>query len=120
MAGKTVTRTDLSEAVYQKVGLSRTDSARMLEQVLGEISDTLVRGEPVKLSGFGNFVVRSKGGRVGRNPKTGVEAPIEPHQALVFKPSNQLKANISGEVVEDDDLNGIGQRRYGSTCAKTE
>src|SRR3712207_1181741 len=102
MAGKTVTRTELSEAVYQKVGLSRAESAKLVEQVLGEISDTLVRGEIVKLSGFGNFVVRSKAGRVGRNPKTGVEAPIKPHQALLFKPSRNLKAHINGEVVEDE------------------
>jgi integration host factor subunit alpha len=103
MVGKTVTRTDLSEAVYQKVGLSRADSARMVEQVLGEISDTLVRGEAVKLSGFGNFTVRSKGERVGRNPKTGVEAPIEKRQVMVFKASNQLKAHMNGEALEGED-----------------
>src|SRR5919112_3561260 len=103
MAGKTVTRTDLSEAVYQKVGLSRTDSARMLEQVLGEISDTLARGEDVKLSGFGNFVVRSKGERVGRNPKTGVEVPIEQRKVMVFKPSAVLKAHMNGEAVQEED-----------------
>ena len=102
MAGKTVTRTDLSEAVYQKVGLSRADSARMVEQVLSEICDTLVRGETVKLSGFGNFTVRSKGERVGRNPKTGVEAPIDPRKVMVFKASNQLKAHMNGEMGEGD------------------
>ena len=103
MAGKTVTRTELGEAVYQKVGLSRADSARMVEQVLSEICDTLMRGEPVKLSGFGNFTVRSKGERVGRNPKTGVEAPIEKRQVMVFKASNQLKAHMNEEALEGED-----------------
>ena len=103
MAGKAVTRTDLSQAVYQKVGLSRADSARMVEQVLGEISDTLARGEDVKLSGFGNFIVRSKGERVGRNPKTGVEVPIDPRKVMVFKASNQLKAHMNGEAADDNE-----------------
>ncbi len=103
MTSKTVTRTDLSEAIYRKVGLSRAESARLVEQVLGEIRDALVAGEDVKLSGFGNFFVRSKGERVGRNPKTGVEVPIEKHRAMVFKPSNQLKAHMNGEAAERED-----------------
>jgi integration host factor subunit alpha len=103
MAGKTVTREDLSEAIYQKVGLSRSESAGLVGQVLGEIGDTLVRGEAVKLSGFGTFTLRSKGERVGRNPKTGVEVPIEKRRVMVFKPSNVLKAHINGEAVEDED-----------------
>ncbi|MCG7393933.1 integration host factor subunit alpha [Microvirga sp. ACRRW] len=103
MAGKTVTRADLSEAVYQKVGLSRTESADLVERVLGEICDSLAAGETVKLSSFGSFVVRSKGERVGRNPKTGVEVPIDPRRVMVFKPSNVLKAYINGEVVERED-----------------
>ena len=78
MSGKTVTRADLCEAVYQKVGLSRTESADLVEQVLSEISDCLVTGEAVKLSSFGSFLVRSKGERIGRNPKTGEEVPISP------------------------------------------
>lgn len=102
MAGRTVTRADLSEAVYQKLGLSRTESADLVEQVLGEICDELARGESVKLSSFGSFVVRSKGQRVGRNPKTGVEVAIEPRRVLVFKPSNVLKARINGETSFDD------------------
>lgn len=103
MAGRTVTRADLSEAVYQKLGLSRTESSALVELVLGEICDELARGESVKLSSFGSFVVRSKGQRVGRNPKTGVEVAIEPRRVLVFKPSNVLKARINGEAVTDDD-----------------
>lgn len=97
MAGRTVTRADLSEAVYQKLGLSRTESSALVERVLDEICGGLVRGESVKLSSFGSFVVRSKGERIGRNPKTGVEVPIEPRRVLVFKPSNVLKAKINGD-----------------------
>jgi integration host factor subunit alpha len=103
MAGKTVTRADLSEAVYQKVGLSRTESAELVERVLGEICDSLAAGETVKLSSFGSFIVRSKGERVGRNPKTGVEVPIDPRRVMVFKPSNVLKAYINGETIEGED-----------------
>jgi integration host factor subunit alpha len=80
MAGKTVTRADLCEAVYQKVGLSRTESATLVEMVLKEITDSLERGETVKLSSFGSFVVRKKGQRIGRNPKTGKEVPISPRR----------------------------------------
>ncbi|MCB5176877.1 MULTISPECIES: integration host factor subunit alpha [Microvirga] len=103
MAGKTVTRADLSEAVYQKVGLSRTESAELVERVLAEICDCLANGETVKLSSFGSFIVRSKGERVGRNPKTGVEVPIDPRRVMVFKPSNVLKARINGEDADGED-----------------
>ena len=103
MTGKTVTRADLCEAVYQKVGLSRTESAELVERVLGEICDSLAAGETVKLSSFGSFIVRSKGERVGRNPKTGVEVPIDPRRVMVFKPSNVLKAHINGEAYEGED-----------------
>jgi integration host factor subunit alpha len=103
MGSKTVTRADLSEAVYQKLGLSRIEASKLVEQVLSEIGDTLVRGETVKLSGFGTFTVRSKGERVGRNPKTGVEVPIEKRRVMLFKPSEVLKAHINGEDVEDED-----------------
>ena len=96
MSGKTVTRADLCEAVYQKVGLSRTESAALVEMVLKEITDCLERGETVKLSSFGSFVVRKKGQRVGRNPKTGQEVPILPRRVLVFRASNVLKSLING------------------------
>jgi integration host factor subunit alpha len=96
MAGRTITRADLCEAVYQKVGLSRTESAQLVELVLKEMSDTLARGENVKLSSFGTFAVRSKGQRIGRNPKTGQEVPILPRRVMVFKPSNILKSRING------------------------
>lgn len=100
MSGRTVTRADLCEAVYQKVGLSRSESAHLVELVLKEIMDCLAEGETVKLSSFGSFVVREKGERVGRNPKTGEEVPIAPRRVMVFKPSNILKARVNGESIE--------------------
>jgi integration host factor subunit alpha len=103
MAGETLTRADLYESVYQKVGLSRTESAGLVEMVLKEISDCLERGETVKLSSFGSFHVRSKSARVGRNPKTGIEAPITARRVLVFKPSNVMKARINGANVSDEE-----------------
>jgi integration host factor subunit alpha len=103
MAGNTVTRADLCEAVYQKVGLSRTESAQLVETVLQEITDCLEKGETVKLSSFGSFIVRSKGERIGRNPKTGEEVPISPRRVMVFKPSNILKARINGHAPEEED-----------------
>ena len=96
--GKTVTRVDLCEAVYQKVGLSRTESATLVELVLKEITDCLEKGETVKLSSFGTFAVRQKSQRMGRNPKTGDEVPIAPRRVLVFRPSHVLKAVINGQT----------------------
>jgi integration host factor subunit alpha len=95
MSGKTVTRADLCEAVYQKVGLSRTESAELVEMFIEIMSNRIVAGEAVKLSSFGSFIVRSKGQRIGRNPKTGEEVPISPRRVLVFKPSNVLKQKIN-------------------------
>ncbi len=95
MAGKTITRAHLSEAVYQEVGLSRNESAELVESVLNEITDSLVKGETAKISSFGSFQVRSKGGRVGRNPKTGEEVPIKPRKVLVFRASHVLKERIN-------------------------
>ncbi|SDB42192.1 integration host factor subunit alpha [Bauldia litoralis] len=99
MGGKTVTRADLCEAVYRKVGLSRTESAQLVEVVIDEIRDSIVRGEAVKLSSFGSFIVRSKSERVGRNPKTGEEVPISPRRVMVFKPSNVLKDKINDALL---------------------
>jgi len=96
MSTKTITRADLSEAVYQEVGLSRNESAELVETVLDEISENLISGENVKISSFGSFMVREKGGRIGRNPKTGEEVPIEPRRVLVFRPSQVLKERVSG------------------------
>jgi len=93
--GDTLTRAQLSEAVYQRVGLSRTESADFVEAVLDEISEALISGDTVKLSSFGSFLVREKSGRMGRNPKTGDEVPIEPRRVLVFRPSQVLKDRIN-------------------------
>ncbi len=95
MARKTVTRAQLSEAVYQGVGLSRNESAQLVESLLSEIAGTLARGEPVKISSFGSFSVRQKGRRIGRNPKTGEEVPILPRRVLVFRPSHVLKDRVN-------------------------
>jgi integration host factor subunit alpha len=92
---KAVTRVDLYEAVYQKVGLSRTESSAFVELVLQEITDCLEKGETVKLSSFGSFIVREKRGRLGRNPKTGIEVPISPRRVVVFKPSAIMKQQIN-------------------------
>ena len=99
MAGQTITRAQLSESVYQEVGLSRNESADLLESVLNQISNALSAGEAVKISSFGSFSVRKKGQRIGRNPKTGEEVPILPRQVLVFKPSNVLKSKINKSMV---------------------
>jgi integration host factor subunit alpha len=99
---KTVTRLELTEAVVKEIGLSRAESAALVESVLDEICDSLAKGENVKLSSFGSFLVRSKGERVGRNPKTGVEVPITPRRVMVFKPSNVLKGRINGKIVSGD------------------
>lgn len=98
MSSTTITRADLSEAVYQEVGLSRNESADLVESVLGEIAEALTEGETVKISSFGSFSVRQKGQRVGRNPKTGEEVPILPRRVLVFRASHVLKNLINGAV----------------------
>ncbi len=104
MTGSTVTRAQLSEAVYQEVGLSRNESAQLVEMVLKEIADRLVDGDSVKISSFGSFSVRQKGGRVGRNPKTGEEVPIAPRRVLVFRPSHVLKEEINGRLSPQESV----------------
>lgn len=99
----TVTRTHLAETIYAQVGLSRNESAALLEGVLGRIAATLEAGESVKISGFGTFSVRQKGRRIGRNPKTGTEVPILPRRVLVFRPSHVLKARVNGVTGEVAD-----------------
>ena len=94
MGDRTLTRADLAEAVFRKIGLSRTESAQLVEMVLEEICSTIANGESVKVSSFGSFLVREKNERVGRNPKTGEEVPISPRRVAVFKPSNVLKDRI--------------------------
>jgi integration host factor subunit alpha len=98
----TLTRAQLAEAIYSQVGLSRNESASLLESVLEKMSAALEAGEAVKVSAFGTFVVRQKGQRVGRNPKTGVEVPILPRKVLSFRPSQVMKARINGDAAPED------------------
>jgi integration host factor subunit alpha len=100
MSERTITRADLAEAVYAQVGLSRNESASLVEVVLDEIADTLIKGDNVKISSFGSFSIRQKGERIGRNPKTGVEVPILPRRVLVFRASHVLKDSINGKAAE--------------------
>lgn len=100
MSERTITRAHLSESVYQEVGLSRNESADLLEMVLAEISQALAKGEIVKISSFGTFSVRKKGQRIGRNPKTGQEVPILPRRVLAFRPSQLLKDQINDGLVK--------------------
>jgi integration host factor subunit alpha len=98
----TVTRARLAESIYARVGLSRTDAAALLDLVLDQVSATLERGEPLKISGFGTFSVRQKGDRIGRNPKTGTAAPIPARRVLAFRPGPTLKARVNGEAPGGD------------------
>jgi integration host factor subunit alpha len=113
MTGKNITRADLADAVFQKVGLSRAESSELVEQVLREICDTLAKGEGVKLSGFGVFAVRDKGERVGRNPKTGVVVPIEPRQSITFSASSMLKEHVNGACCPPSSICSLARRQRG-------
>ena len=95
MAGRTVTRAQLAEAVYQEVGLSRSESAQLVDQLLNQIVESVLAEGMVKISAFGTFAVREKGRRIGRNPKTGEEVPIPPRKVLVFRASQVLKDRIN-------------------------
>lgn len=90
----TLTRADLAESLHREIGLSRADSAKIVEQILAEMCEALSRGENVKISGFGTFVLRDKGERIGRNPKTGVEVPIAPRRVLTFRASHMMRERI--------------------------
>ena len=92
----TMTRADLSDVVHRKLGLSRAESATMVERVLYHMCHALSTGENVKISGFGTFVLRDKSERIGRNPKTGVEVPITPRRVMTFRASQILKDKVSG------------------------
>lgn len=98
MAGNTVTRAQLAEAVYQEVGLSRSESADLVDAILEEIAQALLVNGAVKISSFGTFAVREKGERIGRNPKTGEEVPILPRRVLVFRASQVLKDRINRQA----------------------
>ena len=102
MSNRNITRADLAEAVYRRVGLSRHEAGQLVETVLEEMSDTLARGETVKLASFGSFHVRAKGQRMGRNPKTGIDAVIDARRVMTFKPSYVLKNRVNGIVGADE------------------
>ncbi len=99
MVENTMTRADLTDAVYQEVGLSRNESADLVDSVLSEIAGALIDGDAVKISSFGSFSVRQKGERIGRNPKTGEEVPILPRRVLIFRASNVLKSRINKNLL---------------------
>jgi len=95
MADKTLTRMDLADAVHEEVGLSRNESADLVEGVLTHMSDALANGDSVKISSFGTFSIRDKAARIGRNPKTGEEVPITPRRVLSFRPSHLMKDRVA-------------------------
>ena len=94
---KTTTRSTLSEAVFKNVGLSRNESATLVDSVFGEILKSLIQGDDVKISSFGTFVVRQKKERIGRNPKTGQEVPITARSVVTFRASNVLKSKVNSK-----------------------
>lgn len=100
MGSSTLTRMDLTEAVFRNLGLSRNESAALVEAVLQHIADALVAGESVKISSFGTFSVRDKAERIGRNPKTGEEVPITPRRVLTFRPSHLMKDRVAAGIRE--------------------
>lgn len=95
MSEQTITRADLADALYHELGLSRNESAELVDSVFEEISDALAEGDNVKISSFGSFTLREKKERIGRNPKTGVEVPISPRTVLVFRASHILKERMN-------------------------
>jgi len=92
---RSLIRADIAEAIYQKIGLSRNESADMVGTILDEISDSLEKGKNVKITSFGSFTVRNKRQRIGRNPKTGVEVPITPRRVMSFRPSHILRKKVN-------------------------
>lgn len=103
----TMTKADIVEKVYQKIGFSKKEASELVEMVFNELKSTLEKGDKVKISGFGNFIVRGKKERVGRNPQTGDQITISARRVLTFRPSQVLKALLNGEdpnlVNEDED-----------------
>lgn len=103
----TMTKADIVEKVYQKIGFSKKEASELVEMVFNQLKDVLCKGDKVKISGFGNFVVREKNERIGRNPQTGEQIKISARRVLTFRPSQVLKAILNGEditgIVENDD-----------------
>lgn len=94
---ETLTRAEIAEAINRKLGLSRSESLSMVESILEHMSGSLAKGQNLKISGFGTFLLRDKAQRIGRNPKTGVEVPITPRRVLTFRASQMLKDRIAGK-----------------------
>lgn len=102
----TMTKADIIEKVYQKIGFSKKEASELVEMVFSELKDVLCNGEKIKISGFGNFVVREKKERIGRNPQTGDQIKISARRVLTFRPSQVLKAVLNGEdpsLYQDED-----------------
>jgi integration host factor subunit alpha len=91
-----VTRADLSEAIHNEIGLSRSECSDLVQSVLSHMVDAIAKGDNVKISGFGTFVLRDKPARIGRNPMTGVEVPIAPRRVLTFRPSPKMRSRVAG------------------------
>jgi integration host factor subunit alpha len=109
IGNSTMTKADIVERVYEKIGFSKKEASELVELVFDSLKTVLENGEKVKISGFGNFVVREKSERVGRNPQTGDQIKISARRVLTFRPSQVLKAMLNGEEYahlkddEDDD-----------------
>jgi integration host factor subunit alpha len=101
-----MTKADIIEGVYEKVGFSKKESAEIVELVFDTVKETLERGDKIKISGFGNFQVRQKNARVGRNPQTGREIEISARRVLTFRPSQVLKSALNGSIEHDASSNG--------------
>lgn len=102
-SNKTITRRDITEAVYREIGLSKAESSQLVESIILKISDSLISGKNVKLSNFGNFIIRDKVERMGRNPKTGVESVITPRRVATFRPSPKLADRITAKLKTDNN-----------------
>ncbi len=92
---KTITRSDIAEKIYEEIGISRKDAGDILDLMIGEIREQLIQGNDVKLSSFGTLMLRRKNPRIGRNPKTGVEATISARTVISFKPSQIMRKSIN-------------------------
>lgn len=97
MTAGTLTRADIATRINQQIGLSRNESAHIVESILTHMSDALAEGQHVKISGFGTFVLRDKAQRIGRNPKTGIEVPILPRRVMTFRASQTMRARVAGK-----------------------
>ncbi len=105
-SSSTMTKADIIEKVYQKIGFSKKEASELVEMVFDQLKDVLCKGDKVKISGFGNFIVRVKKQRIGRNPQTGDQITISARRVLTFRPSQVLKALLNGEdpsLVKDED-----------------